>query len=164
MGRLQDNAHIIGLMMAGWLPAETPARASPKTEHGTRNGKPISRHRRKAGRGVGGYTMRATRKDIYNGAARVVRVGYCGAQNLLCGVDAFASNAGVYGWNWSAYNVGGGVVICTGYRNLTGDVMRETVKKYDEQAREARALTDWREREKRLNGIRAAFVREVLNA
>ena len=26
------------------------------------------------------------------------------------------------------------------------------------------ALTDWREREKRLNGIRAAFVREVLNA
>ena len=108
--------------------------------------------------------MRATRKDIYNGAARVVRVGYCGAQNLLCGVDAFASNAGVYGWNWSAYNVGGGVVICTGYRNLTGDVMRETVKKYDEQAREARALTDWREREKRLNGIRAAFVREVLNA
>lgn len=71
--------------------------------------------------------MRATRKDIYNGAARVVRVGYCGAQNLLCGVDAFASNAGVYGWNWSAHNVGGGVVICTGYRNLTGDVMRETV-------------------------------------
>lgn len=108
--------------------------------------------------------MRATRKDIYNGAARVVRVGYCGAQNLLCGVDAFASNAGVYGWNWSAYNVGGGVVICTGYRNLTGDVMRETVKKYDGQAREACALTDWREREKRLNGIRAAFVREVLNA
>lgn len=108
--------------------------------------------------------MRATRKDIYNGAARVVRVGYCGAQNLLCGVDAFASNAGVYGWNWSAYNVGGGVVICTGYRNLTGDVMRETVKKYDEQARETCALTDWREREKRLNGIRAAFVREVLNA
>lgn len=108
--------------------------------------------------------MRATRKDIYNGAARVVRVGYCGAQNLLRGVDAFASNAGVYGWNWSAYNVGGGVVICTGYRNLTGDVMRETVKKYDEQAREACALTDWREREKKLNGIRAAFVREVLNA
>ena len=108
--------------------------------------------------------MRATRKDIYNGAARVVRVGHCDAQNLLCGVDAFASNAGVYGWNWSAYNVGGGVVICTGYRNLTGDVMRETVKKYDEQAREACALTDWREREKRLNGIRAAFVREVLNA
>lgn len=108
--------------------------------------------------------MRVTRKDIYRGAARVVRVGYCGAQNLLCGVDAFASNAGVYGWNWSAYNVGGGVVICTGYRNLTGDVMRETVKKYDEQAREACALTDWREREKRLNGIRAAFVREVLNA
>ena len=108
--------------------------------------------------------MRATRKDIYNGAARVVRVGYCGAQNLLRGVDAFASNAGVYGWNWSAYNVGGGVVICTGYRNLTGDVMHETVKKYDEQAREACALTDWREREKRLNGIRAAFVREGLNA
>ena len=109
--------------------------------------------------------MRATRKDIYSGAARVVRVGYCGAQNLLRGVDAFASNAGMYGWNWSAYNVGGGVVICTGYRNLTGDVMRETVKKYDEQAREACAgLTDWRECEKRLNGIRAAFVREVLNA
>lgn len=109
--------------------------------------------------------INATRKDIYSGAARVVRVGYCGAQNLLRGVEPFAYNRGLYGWNWSAYNVGGGVVICTGYRNLTGDLMRETVKKYEEQAKAAcDAARDWREREEKLNGIRAAFMREVMNS
>lgn len=102
--------------------------------------------------------MRATRKDIYNGAARVVRVGYCGAQNLLCGVDAFAFNAGVYGWNWSAYNVGGGVVICTGYRNLTGETVNG-LRAWNERAREVcEAAHDWREREERLNALRAEFV------
>lgn len=101
--------------------------------------------------------MRATRKDIYNGAARVVRVGYCGAQNLLRGVDAFASNAGVYGWNWNAYNLGG-VVIRTGYRNLTGETVNG-LRAWNERAREVcEAAHDWREREERLNALRAEFV------
>lgn len=99
--------------------------------------------------------MRATRKDIYNGAARVVRVGYCGAQNLLCGVDAFASNAGVYGWNWSAYKPANDIVICTGYRNLTGIDANKITAKYDDAARAVRVdyTINWDEKKKKLNAI-----------
>lgn len=39
------------------------------------------------------------------------------AQNLLVGCDSFGYNAGVYGWNWSAYKIHDSIIV-TGYRNL----------------------------------------------
>lgn len=98
-----------------------------------------------------------TRKELYRFGGRVLRVGYCDLAELLRGVDKIGSNGGVYGWNWSAYNLGG-VVICTGYRNLTGETVNG-LRAWNERAREVcEAAHDWREREERLNALRAEFV------
>lgn len=64
--------------------------------------------------------IKLTNKQLEATNKQVIRIGYCGAQYLLRGLNAYAYNKGVYGWNWDAYDIGGGVCVCTGYRNLTG--------------------------------------------
>lgn len=68
--------------------------------------------------------IKLTCKDLYSGGSKVVRIGYCGAQYLLRGLDRLGYNRGSYGWNWDAYDIGGGVIVCTGYRNLIGDTIK----------------------------------------
>lgn len=76
-----------------------------------------------------------TRKDINTRYA--IGVGYCDAAYLLGDVNAIGYNAGVYGWNWDAYNVDG-VEIVTGYRNFPAGIRQaQHVNEYNEKAREA---------------------------
>ena len=104
-----------------------------------------------------------TRAALYNMGARVVRVGFCGADYLLHGVDAFATNSGYLGWNWSAYDIGGGVIICTGYRNLVGEDGNKLADKYNEKARALFGkYLPWDVQKKALEQLRAEFVRELL--
>lgn len=97
------------------------------------------------------------RKDLYNLNGRVYRVGYCGAQNLLAYTDCeMGSNCGVYGWNWTAYKPANDIVICTGYRSLTGIDANKITRKFDDMARAVRedySIT-WKAREEKLNAIR----------
>lgn len=65
--------------------------------------------------------IKLTNNQLQATTNKVIRVGYCGCQTLLNGLNAYAYNSGVYGWNWDAYDIGGGVTVCTGYRNLTGE-------------------------------------------
>lgn len=74
-----------------------------------------------------------TRKAIVNHYSKVYSVGYCGAQYLFRGMSPVAYNAGVYGWNFDLYDVGG-VAICTGYRNMPGAIA-PNVREYESAAR-----------------------------
>ena len=80
-----------------------------------------------------------TQKQIRNGSAYVLRVGYCDIQHLLTYDSPFAYNAGVYGWNCDYYSTfhydGCDGVICTGYRPHGKSVPYEIIRKYELQAR-----------------------------
>lgn len=95
---------------------------------------------------------------------KVIAIGYCGAQNLLRGLDAYAYNRGLYGWNWDAYYIGEGVTVCTGYRNLTG----ESVKYSDLEERAEKIASDysinWRNRDRMIAELRAELVARALNS
>lgn len=80
--------------------------------------------------------LKTTRKEMAR-YPRIVRVGYCQAQNLLKYRSPFAYSCGVYGWNGDYYEVDG-VLIATGYRSLpdtTGvKCSYDLVRKYDNMA------------------------------
>ena len=79
-----------------------------------------------------------TRRELQERYPHVIEVGYCNAQYLLNGLNRIGYNSGLYGWNWSAYDLGQGVAICTGYRNLCGDRSvrsYQLVRAYDLKAR-----------------------------
>lgn len=101
------------------------------------------------------------RKDLHNLNGRVYAIGYCGAENLLAYTDCeIGRNGGVYGWNWTAYKPANDIVICTGYRNLTGIYAGKVTRKFDDMARAVRedySIT-WQEREEKINAIRAEWL------
>ena len=74
-----------------------------------------------------------TRQFINSFFSNVIKVGYCDLHYLLSYEQAFGYNAGVFGWNWDAYNLYG-VIIVTGYRNLVGR-QADGVDEYEEKAR-----------------------------
>lgn len=91
----------------------------------------------------------------------VFSVNYCGAWHLLRGLDPFAYNAGIYGWNCDYYRVGD-LIICTGAR-AHGRDCRDITNKYEKIATavyENRALT-WEETRAQLDAIRAQWIAEL---
>jgi len=108
-----------------------------------------------------------TRKEITKNGTPVFSAHYCEIYALLRGLSASGYNAGKLGWNWDAYTLdtnAGSVCICTGYRNLTGTpILHEIAKKYNKLAdtmTSGRNLYSWN---KQLDGLRSAFVKELLN-
>lgn len=99
---------------------------------------------------------KTTRKEIQNHFSRIIRIGYCDAQTLLNFRSPDWYNAGVYGWNYDAYDLGGGTCIVTGYRpfgnmRIPFEKLRELErkgeeirydfgKKYEQQRNEIEAL------------------------
>lgn len=57
--------------------------------------------------------VKMTRKDLTG--KPVIKVGYCGAYNLLRGLQPVGYMSGVYGWNCDVYDVSGAFIV-TGYR------------------------------------------------
>lgn len=92
-------------------------------------------------------TAKAVR-DAMRAGAPTVAIGYCELHLLEC-ADPEAYTAGVYGWNFDVYRLGG-LTICTGYRGMIGvDVDTTTIRKAaaaldsaDLDARE-RMLAEW---------------------
>lgn len=107
--------------------------------------------------------IKLKRKDLYS-CGRVFAVGYCGAQNLLAYTDCeIGRNGGVYGWNWTAYKPAHDIVICTGYRSLTGIDANKITAKYECAANAVRDdyTITLDERKKKLNTIRDAWLDEL---
>lgn len=105
-----------------------------------------------------------TNKQLQEINKRVISVGCLGVHYLMRGVDEYAYNSGVYGWNWDAYYIGGGVTVCMGYRNLTG--VRVAFADLEAQARkicENYALK-WDEQQEQLKALRAQLVERSLAA
>lgn len=79
-------------------------------------------------------TIQTTRKELVrNYGNNGLAVGYCDAYYLLKYEDKRAFTAGVYGWNFDAYDIDG-VLICTGYRGMIGKQPR-FLAKYEKKAR-----------------------------
>jgi hypothetical protein len=64
--------------------------------------------------------LKTTSKAIKAGSCRVFQIGYCELQTLLRNEDPFGYTCGLYGWNYDAYDLGGGVTLTTGYRGMPG--------------------------------------------
>ena len=64
--------------------------------------------------------LKTTSKAIKQGSARVYQVGYCELQTLLRSNEPFGYTFGLYGWNYDAFDLGGGVTLTTGYRGMPG--------------------------------------------
>ena len=87
---------------------------------------------------------------------RIVKLGYCEAQTLLRDVAPFAYNAGVYGWNYDAYDIGG-LCIVTGYRPIGRSVSYNLVNNFEERA-SAMLDKDYRAD---LSALRSSFIAVV---
>jgi hypothetical protein len=88
---------------------------------------------------------------------RIVRIGYCDAQNLLKYKSPFAYSAGVYGWNGDYYEIDG-VLIATGYRSLPDSknvkCSYAVVREYDTRAALAKTAEE-------VNTILAEFIAKI---
>lgn len=88
-------------------------------------------------------------RDAMRAGTPTVALGYCELQCLLGCADPEAYTAGIYGWNFDVYRIGG-LTICTGYRGMIGaDVDTTAAEKAaaaldraDLDARE-RMLAEW---------------------
>lgn len=91
-----------------------------------------------------------TRKQLRNMFKRVFYVGYCDLQYLLSAEMKIGYNAGVYGWNWSAYAINWDTAINTGYRNMTGRrIPYGMVTKYNQLGRLVDEKYSWRDYERK---------------
>lgn len=66
-----------------------------------------------------------TKNDVLRTSRKTFCCGYCRLQSLL--TDANGYNSGFFGWNWDAFRSGDGITVLTGYRNLTGQEIPESV-------------------------------------
>ena len=88
-------------------------------------------------------------RDAMRAGVPTVALGYCELQCLLGCADPEAYTAGVYGWNFDVYRLGG-LTICTGYRGMIGadvdtaaaEKAAEALDRLDLDARE-RMLAEW---------------------
>lgn len=114
------------------------------------------------------FKKQTTAKNIRNWYSKAWRVGYCDLQNIFNGVSADYYTAGVYGWNFDAYeSPDGESVITTGYRNMIGErIPSEILHKYDKKARDINARYMWKDYEKKQKAHeknRAKFWQELEN-
>ena len=109
--------------------------------------------------------FKTTRNQINQNYNNVICIGYCDAQYLLQGKNPIAYNAGVYGWNYDLYTIGG-VAIVTGYRPWgTIHPGYNTIKKYDDEARKILhdpTIKEYQSRLDKINQLLNQFIEEVI--
>ena len=108
--------------------------------------------------------VKITRNDINTNFVKVYSVSYCGAQSLLSVLEPFGYNAGVYGWDYDAYDMGNGICITTGYRPIGEHANIDKLRLYEQSAE--RILYDynkpWTVRQDEINSLLNNFISEVL--
>lgn len=77
--------------------------------------------------------FKTTKKEIKNNYSKIIKIGYCQAQNLLRDQEPFAYKAGMLGWDCDFYDING-VCVCTGYKafgnvDYDNNELRELEKK-----------------------------------
>ena len=106
--------------------------------------------------------FKTTQKAIKMNFNKIIAVPYCGLQYLLNYENPVAYTASREGWTSDVYDVGGGVVIVTGYAPF-GNIRpsRELLKKYEKQAMEILSGPDWEKKPDLLKELQKAFIEEV---
>lgn len=109
--------------------------------------------------------LHTTQKAIRNTyALNILSVAYCDAWHLLRGLDAFAYNAGVYGWNCDYY-LSDNACICTGYRPH-GKAAHAITREYEQKARKIYESTKYKYDTKirKIASLRSEWIYAVLNS
>lgn len=110
--------------------------------------------------------FRTTQKAIKAGYNEIICIPYCGLQNLLNYETPIAYTTHREGWAADIYDIGGGVVIVTGYAPF-GNVRPsyEVRQKYEKEAETIREMyrysTAYQDTKRRLHELLNKFVEEV---
>ena len=81
--------------------------------------------------------FKVTAKAVRNNYGKIIRMGYCEAQNLFRFAERIAYTSGTYGWNADVFQIDSNTAIVRGYRPFGNvDCNYSLLKKYDEKAKE----------------------------
>lgn len=105
-------------------------------------------------------TQRETRENF----DKIIRIPYCGLQNLLNYENPIAYTVRREGWGADIYNMGGGVAIATGYAPF-GKIRPsyEVREKYEKEAENICYNYSYEKRREMLQELQKKFVEEVLS-
>ena len=81
--------------------------------------------------------LQTTNKEVKSNFSKIVKIGYCDAQNLLAYKKPFSYTCGVYGWNADFYQIGN-TCISTGCRPIGESVNYTLLIELEKQARTIR--------------------------
>lgn len=101
-------------------------------------------------------------REIKEGWANIIVVGYCDLQYLLKYKDADFYTCGTYGWKADIYKIDRSTVIVTGYSPFGNIRNYDLVKKYEEKARKISLSGDYKNEPKKLERLLQKFVDEIL--
>ena len=105
---------------------------------------------------------KTTKKEITNRYWSKIVIGYADAQHLLRFNQPTAYTCGVYGWNADIHHINNATAVITGYRpvgNIHPDY--ETIRNYNEQAKEIQQANDYQTAKEKTNELLQKFVEEV---
>jgi len=108
--------------------------------------------------------FKTTQKAIKQGYKNVIRVPYCGLQNLLKCESPIAYTVRREGWGADIYDFGNTAIV-TGYAPF-GNIRPsyETNQRYEQRAREITdGIYNWEEKKALLDGLIKEYLQEVLN-
>ena len=104
-----------------------------------------------------------TRKKVREtyGNANIYSIGNCNLQYLLKYLSPFAYSTRVEGWACDYYDVGKGIILCDGYAPIGKKVDFDTMRFFDEKAREIWEeyhYTDYEKCERLITNMLADFI------
>lgn len=104
--------------------------------------------------------FKTTQKAIKASYPRIIKVGYCTLQTLLCCESPVAYTERREGWAADIYDVGGGVAIVTGYAPF-GNIAPSyrVIDRYERKAEKIRGdyTLSWKEMRDGLNALIKEF-------
>ena len=80
-----------------------------------------------------------TSKQVYNTYRHVYKVPYGKWQQITHVLKEVAYNSGIYGWNYTVYQLNDNTCICTGYRSIGEDIPNNILTKVEYKLSELQA-------------------------
>ena len=104
-------------------------------------------------------SIKITRNELKSNYKNIYYCGYCELQPIIRESESKFYNAGMYGWNYSAYEINNNTVILSGYRGTFGRELSPEAKKILQKAN--KVFNDysisWTDREKKIKYYRKQF-------
>lgn len=85
--------------------------------------------------------LKTTKKAIKNSGKRIIKIGYCGLQNLLANENPFAYSSGSGGWSCDYFEFDK-VIISIGYQPIGEGISYDKVREFDLKAKKIRCNYD----------------------